>query len=68
MKVLTLISAAITAVYVSGFAAITPGSKIPAVDLHKGFPPDMVNIAEYTAGRKVRFFGQCLYLSSCFLS
>ena len=62
MKVFTLISAALTAGYASGFAAITPGSKIPAVDLHKGFPPDMVNIAEYTAGRKVRFFGRWLHL------
>ena len=41
----------------AAFAAITPGSKIPPVDLHFGFPPQMVNMAELTAGRKVFVVG-----------
>jgi hypothetical protein len=36
---------------------VAAGDKIPAVELHKGFPPDMINIAEYTAGRKVAVVG-----------
>jgi len=50
-------SAARFAGYSTAFAAVTPGDKIPAVELHKGFPPEFVNIAEYTAGRKVAVVG-----------
>jgi peroxiredoxin len=57
MKVLSMVTTALMAGYASGFAAVAPGDKIPAVDLHRGFPPDMVNIAEYTAGRKVAVVG-----------
>ena len=41
----------------AAFAAITPGTKIPAVDLHSGFPPSMVNMAEHCAGRNVAIVG-----------
>jgi hypothetical protein len=36
---------------------IAVGDKIPAIDLHKGFPPEFINIAEYTAGRTVAVVG-----------
>lgn len=38
-------------------AVVTPNSKIPMVDLHFGFPPDLVNIAQYTAGKKIFIVG-----------
>lgn len=43
--------------YAAAFAAITPGSKIPPVDLHFGFPPQLVNMASLTANRKVFVVG-----------
>ena len=42
---------------VPAFAAITPGTKMPSVDLHTGFPPKFVDIADHTAGRKVFIVG-----------
>ena len=36
---------------------IKPGDKVPAVDLHFGFPPTMVNAAEYCADRNVIIVG-----------
>ena len=57
MKFFSLLAAALTASTVDAFAAITPGTKIPSLDLHSGFPPSMVNIAEHTAGRKVFVVG-----------
>lgn len=33
------------------------GFKIPPVELHKGFPPEKINLAEYIAGRKVIIVG-----------
>jgi hypothetical protein len=58
MKVLTFIAAALSAInLVDAFAAIAPGAKIPSVELHKGFPPEMVNIADYVKGRKVAVVG-----------
>ena len=36
---------------------VAVGDKIPSIDLHKDFPPDMVNMAEYTKGRKVAVVG-----------
>jgi hypothetical protein len=50
-------SAARFAGYSTAFAAVAPGDKIPAVELHKGFPPEFINVAEYTAGRKVAVVG-----------
>jgi hypothetical protein len=41
----------------AAFAAITPGTKIPSVELDSGFPPKRVNMAEHTAGRKVMVVG-----------
>ena len=49
--------AALSATTVAGFAAIAPGAKIPSLDMHSGFPPDMVNMAEHTKGRKVFVVG-----------
>ena len=42
---------------VNALAPIKPGDKIPAVNLHFGFPPTMVNAAEYCAGRNVVVIG-----------
>jgi len=33
------------------------GDRIPAVNLHSGFPPKMVNVANYCKGRKVVIVG-----------
>jgi hypothetical protein len=41
----------------AAFAAITPDSKIPDVNLHSGFPPTFVNMAHHTVGRKVFVVG-----------
>ena len=35
-----------------------PGFKIPdTAELHKGFPPEKINLAKYVAGRKVLLVG-----------
>ena len=58
MKLLSILfNILITAATVSAFAAITPGSKIPFVDLDKGFPPEKVNIAMHVAGKRVMVVG-----------
>jgi hypothetical protein len=66
MKFHSLLAAALAATtasaahfggYAAAFAAITPGSKIPAINLHSGFPPSMVNMEEHCAGRKVAIVG-----------
>ena len=58
MNFLSFLAAASMAITsVNAFAAITPGSKIPAEDLDFGFPPQKVNMAELTAGRKVFVVG-----------
>jgi hypothetical protein len=64
MKLFTIL-AALTAATTSAahfggyaaFAAIKSGQKIPSVDLHSGFPPTMINIAEHVAGRNVIILG-----------
>lgn len=33
------------------------GDKVPSVNLHSGFPPDMVNAADYVKGRSVIIVG-----------
>jgi len=33
------------------------GDKVPSVNLHSGFPPDMVNVADYTKGKNVIMVG-----------
>jgi len=33
------------------------GEKIPSVNLHSGFPPEMVNVADYVKGRSVIIVG-----------
>ena len=52
-------AAAAVALLSSAVSAFTikPGDKIPAVDLHFGFPPTFVNAAEYTEGRGVVIVG-----------
>jgi peroxiredoxin len=59
MKVLLpLLSILLPAVCVDAFAApVKPNAKLPMVDLHYGFPPDLVNIAEYTAGKNMFILG-----------
>lgn len=42
---------------VNALAPIKAGDKIPAVNLHFGFPPTMVNVAEYCEGRNVIVVG-----------
>jgi peroxiredoxin len=56
MKFFSLLAATLAST-ASGFAAITPGTKLPAVEMHSGFPPAMVNMAEHVAGRKVAIIG-----------
>ena len=58
MKLLSILfHTLITVATVSAFAAITPGSKIPFVELDKGFPPEKVNIAMHVAGKRVMVVG-----------
>ena len=58
MKLLSFLAGALlAATSVDAFAAITPGSKIPSLDLDSGFPPNKVNMEEYTKGRKVFVVG-----------
>jgi len=42
---------------VNALAPIKAGDKIPAVNMHFGFPPTMVNVAEYCEGRNVVVVG-----------
>lgn len=42
---------------VAALATITPGTKLPSVELFSGFPPTKVNIADATAGRKTMIVG-----------
>lgn len=37
------------------FASV--GDKLPSINLHSGFPPDMVNAAEYVKGKNMIFVG-----------
>jgi hypothetical protein len=58
MKILAFVTAAFSGIIsVDGFAAIAPGAKIPSIELHRGFPPEMINIADYVKGRKVAVVG-----------
>ena len=58
MKLLSFLAGALlAATSVDAFATITPGSKIPSLDLDSGFPPNKVNMEEYTKGRKVFVVG-----------
>jgi 2-Cys peroxiredoxin 5 len=38
-------------------AQLKVGDKLPSVKLHHGFPPESVDIAERTAGKKVVLVG-----------
>lgn len=38
-------------------AVVTPNTKLPYVNLHYGFPPEFVNMASYTAGKKMIIVG-----------
>jgi hypothetical protein len=56
MKIFCLLAATLAST-VDAFSAITPGTKLPSVELHSGFPPAMVDMAEHVAGRKVAIVG-----------
>jgi peroxiredoxin len=46
------------AMMVAAATAVEIGYKIPAdLELHSGFPPKKVNLAEYVAGRNVILMG-----------
>lgn len=36
---------------------VAVGDSLPSVNLHKDFPPDMVNIAEYAKGKNLIILG-----------
>jgi hypothetical protein len=36
---------------------VAVGDKAPSVNLHQGFPPDMVNFADYAKGKKMILVG-----------
>jgi len=38
-------------------ATIAVGDKIPSIELHKGFPPKLVNMAEFCSNKKVILLG-----------
>lgn len=40
---------------VRGMASV--GDKLPAVNLHFGFPPEMINLAEYSADKSLVLVG-----------
>lgn len=35
----------------------TVGDKVPNIEMHKGFPPDKINLPEYCAGKKLIMLG-----------
>jgi|EP01049_Picozoa_sp_SAG25_P000692 hypothetical protein len=39
------------------FAVAAPGTALPAVDMHLGFPPVKLDLAKYTAEKKVVLVG-----------
>lgn len=42
---------------IHGLARIQVGNKLPAVNLHYGFPPTVINTAPYLAGKNVLIVG-----------
>lgn len=57
MRILSFVVAASSVAYSLALAAIKPGDKVPPVDLHFGFPPQMINAAARTAGKKSLMIG-----------
>ena len=57
MKFLSGLAVGFMAASASAFSAIAPGAKIPAVELDSGFPPEKVDILEYTKGKNVFIVG-----------
>ena len=41
----------------AGASAVNVGDRLPAVDLHLGFPPEMVNLAERAKGKSIILVG-----------
>jgi len=41
----------------AGAHAIAVGDRLPSLDLHFGFPPEMVNLAERAAGKNIILVG-----------
>jgi hypothetical protein len=48
---------ALVATMATHAGAFSLGDKIPSVNMHLGFPPAMVNMAERTAGKKTILVG-----------
>jgi hypothetical protein len=48
-----------TAAVVDAFSAatITPNTKLPAINLHSGFPPQMVNLGPYAGDKNMIIVG-----------
>jgi peroxiredoxin len=57
MKFLSTFAVALMATGAAAFSAIAPGAKIPSIEMDSGFPPEKVNMAEYTAGKNVFVVG-----------
>jgi peroxiredoxin len=57
MRVLSLVVSALTVASALGLASIKTGSKVPAVSLDFGFPPQKVFLPEYTSDKKMLIIG-----------
>lgn len=57
MKFVSILAAALVATTADAFAAIKVGAKVPSIGLDKGFPPEKVDVADYTSGRKTFVVG-----------
>jgi len=42
---------------VSAVNLIKAGDSLPSIDLHKNFPPDFVNMADYAKGKNIIILG-----------
>jgi peroxiredoxin len=57
MRVLSLVVSALTVASALGLASVKTGTKIPAVNLDFGFPPQKVFLPEYTSDKKMLIIG-----------
>lgn len=55
MKVLAILSLLLSTTLSS--LAINVGDTIPSINLHHGFPPEMVNVHDYVQSKKVILVG-----------
>lgn len=56
-KVMVIAGMGVSIVVDAFSVVVTPNTKLPLVDLHYGFPPDLINIAQYGAGKKMFIVG-----------